>query len=65
MKHHFLTEAEWRTVGGFEAILRDISRLTTVCKNEDELNGSCGLVMSKFMHGSLSSATMKVINYDS
>ena len=60
-----LTETEWRTVGEFEVILRDTSRLTTVCQNEDQLNGSCGPVMRKCLHDSLSSTTMKAINYDS
>ena len=31
----FLTETELRTVEGFEAILREASRLTTVFQNED------------------------------
>ena len=63
-KYIFLTESEWRTVGEFEAILRDASRLTTFCQNEYKLNGACGPVMRNFLHDSLSSTTMKVINYD-
>ena len=37
----FLTEDDCKTVGGFEAIIRDTSRLTTVCQSEEKLNGAC------------------------
>ena len=41
----FLTENDWRTVSGFEAILRDASRLTLFFQNDEKLNGACGPVM--------------------
>ena len=50
--------------GGFEAILRETSRLTTVCQNDDNPNGACGSVMRKCLHDSQSSKTMKVIDYE-
>ena len=41
----FLTEDDWRTVSEFEAILRDTSRLTLVCQNEEKLNAAHGPVI--------------------
>ena len=40
----FLVENDWKTVGEFEAILRDASRLTLVCQKEEKSNGACGLL---------------------
>ena len=48
-------------MGEFEAILRDTSYLTTVCQNEDKLNGAHGPAMRKIPHDILSSTIMKVI----
>ena len=58
----FLTEDGWKTVGEFEAILRDKSRVTLVCQNEEKLNGACEPVMQNYLHDSLSRATMLLIN---
>ena len=60
----FLTEDEWKTVGEFEAIIRDTSRLTSVFQNEEKLNGARGPVMRKSLHDSLSRGTMRVFNAD-
>ena len=57
----FLTE-EWKTVGEFEAILRDASRLTTIFQNEERMNGAHGHVMGIFFNDSLSGRTMCMIN---
>ena len=51
-------------MGGFEAIIRDTSRLTTVCQSEEKLNGTYGPVSRNFLHDSLPSKTMKFINYE-
>ena len=60
----FLKEEELKTVGGFEVILRDVSRLTTAFQNEEKLNGAHGPVMCKSLHDSLSRGTMCLINAD-
>ena len=60
----FLTEEEWKTVGKFEAILRDASRSTTIFQNEERLNSTCGIVMRKPLHDSLPRGTMHVVNAD-
>ena len=60
----FLTEDEGKNVGEFEAILLDVSRLTSVCQNEEKLNGACGTVVRKSLHDSLWRATMRIINTD-
>ena len=57
----FLTE-DWRTAREFEGTLRETSRLTKICQNEEKLNGSCGPVMRKSLHDSLSRATMLLTN---
>ena len=54
----FLTEDDWRTVREFESILRETSRLTKICQNEEKLNRACGPVMRKYLRDSLSRATM-------
>ena len=58
----FLTKDYWRTVNEFEVILRDTSRLTLVCQNEDKLKWEHRPVMRKSIHDSLSRATMPLIN---
>ena len=48
----FLAEEEWKSEGEFEKILRDTSRLTAACQNEEKLSGACGLVVRKsHQHG--------------
>ena len=61
---HFLVEDKWKTVGVFEAILRDTSRLTAVFQDDEKLNGACGPVMQKSLHDRLSRVTMRMINSD-
>ena len=34
----FFIDEEWKTMGEFEAILRDASRLITICLNEKKIN---------------------------
>ena len=58
----FLAENDWRTVGEFEAILRDTLRLNLVYQNEENLNGTHGPAMRKSLHDSLSRETMQLIN---
>ena len=57
----FLTEEDWKKVREFEGTLRETSRLTAICQNEDKLNGACGLVMRKALHDILSRDTMALI----
>ena len=57
-----LTKEEWKPSGKFEAILNDTSKLTTICQNEEKLNGACGLVMRKVLHDGFSCRTMKVMS---
>ena len=59
-----MTEEECETVREFGAILRDESRLTDACRNEEKLNGSYGPVILKSLHDSLSRGTMCAINGD-
>ena len=61
---HIFTEGEWKNVAELEEILRDKSLVTTVCQNEEKLNGAYGTVMRKSLHDSLSRGTMHVINAD-
>ena len=58
----FLAKDDWKTVGGFEAILRDTQRLTLVFQNEEKLNGEHGPVAWNSLHDSLLRATMTFIN---
>ena len=60
----FLIDEEWKILINFEAILRDVPRLTTVFQEEERLNGAHGSVVRKFLHDSLSSRTMRMINSD-
>ena len=43
----FLAEDEWKATREFEGILRETSRLTTVCQNKDKLNSACVPVTRK------------------
>ena len=58
----FLTGDDWMTVREFEGFLRETSRLTKICQNEEKLNGACGPVMRKYLHDGLLRATMLLIN---
>ena len=60
----FLTEDEWKTVGEFEAILRDTLRVIFVIQKEEKLNEACEPVMHKFLHDSSFRETMRMINAD-
>ena len=43
----FLMEDEWKSVREFEATLKETSRLTSICQNEQKLNAAHGPVMRK------------------
>ena len=43
----FPSEEEWKTAGEFEGALRETSRLTTICQNEEKLTLACGPVTRK------------------
>ena len=58
IQRYFLTEAEWKTVRDFEGALRETSRLTTICQNEDKLNGVRGPGMRKALHDIFSRVTV-------
>ena len=62
--HNFPTEDEWRTVTEFEGMLRETSRLTEICQNENKLNGACGPVMRKSLHDRSHRDTMLLINIE-
>ena len=48
----------------FEAVLRETSRLTTMCQNEEKLNSAYGPVMRGCLHDRLSSNTMMCMDVD-
>ena len=58
----FLVEDDWKTFGEFKAILRDASRLASLCHNEEKLNGAYGPVIRKSLHDVLSREIMRLIN---
>ena len=60
----FLTEDEWKLIRLFEATLRETSRLTTICQNEDKLNTTCRPVMRKASHDGLNRKTMTLIDVE-
>ena len=60
----FLTGNEWKKVRYFEVTLRETSRFTTICQNEDKLNGAHGPVMRKVMHDCLSRDTMTLMDVE-
>ena len=57
----FMTDDEWKATREFEGALRETSRLTTMCQNEDKLNSAHGPVMRKVLDDGLSCETMKVM----
>ena len=59
-----MTDEEWKTVGKFEAILRDTCRLTAICQNEERLNSVYGPIVRNYLYDSLSSRNMCIINTD-
>ena len=58
----FLTDEDWMTVRDFEVMLRETSRLTKICQNEDKLNGACGPVIRNLLHDILCRGTMLLID---
>ena len=60
----FLTLDEWKSVLEFEAALREASRLTTTCQNEEKLNSACGPVIRGCKHDRLSSDAMMCADVD-
>ena len=61
---NFSSEEERKTTREFEGALRETSRLTTTCQNEEKLNSECGPVMRKALHDSLSRDAMSLIDFD-
>ena len=61
---YFLSEDEWKATREFEGVLRETSRLTTTCQNEEKLNSACGPLMRKALHDSLSRDDMALIDID-
>ena len=60
----FLSEDEWKATREFEGVLRETSRLTTTCQNEEKLNSACGPLMRKALHDSSSRDDMALIDID-
>ena len=59
-----MTGDEWKATREFEGALRETSRLTTVCQNEEKLNSAHGLAMHKALHDTLSRDCMALMNDD-
>ena len=59
-----MSEDEWKAIREFEGVLRESSRLTEICQNEEKLNSACGPVMRKALHDSSSRDAMSLIDVD-
>ena len=59
-----MSEDEWKAIREFEGVLRESSRLTAICQNEEKLNSACGPVMRKALHDSSSRDAMSLIDVD-
>ena len=60
----FLLEDECNATNEDEGTLRETSRLTTMCQNEDKLNSARGPVMRKALQDSLSRDVVSLIDVD-
>ena len=60
----FLSEEEWKTTRDFKSVLRETSRLASICQNEEKLNSGHGPVMRKALHDILSRDTTSLIVID-